>query len=140
MHTESEVIRQWLLDEGLGNDTTWQVKMENVPNEPVQLIGIVTTSALKQGRLMRTGEVIQKPRLEIQIRTQLFKTGKLKSVEIEQAIDSLYKASVTVGGSLYTIQNITRDSGFVSLGTDLSDKRNLEWFALPIQVTMAAAS
>jgi len=135
MNLGSEIIQKWLQDQGLVNGTTWPSKIESFPEDPDNLVAIITTSAVKQGRLME-GEVIEKPTFEIQVRCRTFKDGYLKMLAIQQAIDAVHKNEVSIGDDTYVLHAIKRNSGFAPLGAETTSLKRREWFVLPIQVTL----
>lgn len=139
-HSPAQIIRKFFLDEGLFADADWPAFTHHLPEAdatiPVNAAVIRDTSGNKDSRLMTSGEVIEHPGLQILIRSKTFEQGWARAQSIRATVDTTYRAPVIIGSSTYRIQNLSRTTPVIPLGTDTESKQRQELFSLNILATI----
>jgi len=121
-----EILRAFIIAEGymfeVSNDS-WPLYISSLPDGLINNIGaIFDTSPIKHGKLMR-GDFIQHPGIQLRIRSVDFALGWSKINEITTAMDIVHNEIQTLNTTDYLIQNITKRSGPVFMGTEPGTKR-----------------
>lgn len=124
-HPPSQLIQTLLVSEGLftnpEDDKDWGCYISFFPETQAGAkVGCVfDTSSVKNGRIMRTGEVIEHPGLQIAIRTPDYATGWAKMSDIRFYLDRLLlDKEVIIENTKYNIHSATRTSDILSLGVE----------------------
>lgn len=125
-------LQQWLIDNGHAVDVTvdagsaWPVFLGTLPDDVDVVdsaLAVYDTSGETDGRIHRTGETIVHPGWQIRVRSMDYGVGYSKALEIAVALDGLKDASVTIGGTAFTIATISRKGSILTLGQEPNGKR-----------------
>lgn len=84
---------------------------------------IYDTTALKDGRLMRTGKTIRHPGVMIKVRSLDYAEGWTKMEAVVTAMDAIRNTPVMVDGNPYTINAATLRTDINFLGVEPKGKR-----------------
>ena len=77
---------------------------------------------VKDGRLMRTGEVLESFGVQIKVRSDDYRKGWAKISDVAKEIDGVFRLGIDAGNYLYFVQGITR-SQIIPLGIEDGPKR-----------------
>jgi len=126
-HSPSEVLRQLLIDLGLGTSgTTWTVYVNTMPETPDNCISVNDTEAVDTARAQATGVTTSVHGAQILVRGVTFATARAKVQAIHAALDeSVLRTAVTVSTTNYVVQAVSRIGEGIPLGTDGVSKRHL---------------
>lgn len=129
MSSPALVIRRWLIDSGLAPDSgsaPWAPFAAFLPDNPDTAIGIYDTTGVLQGRIMATGEQIEKPGVQVRVRSADYKAAYAKADEIRLRMDSLLPIVSVVlpgAGEEWQLSNIARTASITYLGIEESGDR-----------------
>lgn len=110
-------------DPALGGD--WPARVSNMPDGvgiPNDVVALYDTPGINDGRDMRTGEVFVHHGVEIMVRSLVYLDGWRKIWAAAWAFEKVAMRSVTVGGGVFLVWNITRTTEPASLGTEEGDE------------------
>lgn len=140
----AEIIGQYLVDEGLAVDADaladWQVFIGTMPDcgDGVRdnALAIYDISGARDGRIMRSGQVIVHPGLQIRVRSTTYSAGWAKTEAIADLIDATDRQkTVTLGTSTYRLDNLSRLTGILPGGREPGARRR-DIFTLNINTTI----
>lgn len=138
-HSPAEVLRALLIADGLcpsNQVSAFACFVSSMPDEPDAVVCTYDSDGRLDGRLMRTGEVIEHPRVVIQVRSATFTAGWQKMEAIRALIDSVKRREVTVQVATYLVQNISRTSTILALGQEEGTTKRREYFSLNVLMTL----
>lgn len=127
----SKIFVQWSVDESLaflpvsGTVQDWEAFYGSLPDgsrDSDNAICFYDRPGLTQGRILATGETIERPALQVRVRATDYLTGYTKMRAIVEAIDAIARASVTVGGNNYIITSASRNMP-IPLGPEGENRR-----------------
>lgn len=123
----SEVIRQLLIDQGLGSATTlWTVYTSLMPETPDNCILVSDTEAVQSKRNHATGVTSVIYGLQIMVRGTTAAVAQAKAAAINASLDAdVYRETVVVGTTSYLVQAVSRIGSEISVGNDGATKRKL---------------
>lgn len=123
----AEVLRAWMISQGLGSTVgqsqTWPVYAFNRPDSPDEVIVIYNTSAMLDGRYMRSGEVVEHPGIQVYLRGVTDASAWSKGIAIQDALEQLKNAAVTIGQNQYKLSAFSRTSSLTFIGQEEKNKR-----------------
>lgn len=122
----SDICRQLLLDLSLGTDgsSEWPVFVGILPDQPDNAISCYDTAGIMNGRIMRTGEQVEHPGLQIMVRSPDYLSAINKANAIALALDQQSDVVVQMESNrFYRIQNISRAGAILPLGLNEDDRR-----------------
>ena len=97
---------------------SWPCFISSMPAEPDQCAVIYDTTPKQDGRLMRTGESIRHPALQIKLRSLDYPTGWKQALAILASLDTLYRFAVTTDLDInYIVQGVS-SAGPLSMGVE----------------------
>ena len=140
----SIIIRDLLIANSLGSSRSsddpepWPIGVSHEPDSKQEQDDIVTlydTGGANDGRIMKTGERVQHETVQVRIRSKKYLTGYAQIKIISDFFDQLLRESIIVDSVNYLIQNISRSSPILPLGTEKGSKRR-QLFTLNIAVTI----
>jgi len=103
----------------------WPLYVGYMPDDTRRNAGAVyDTVGLLDGRIMRTGEVIEHPGIQIKVRSLGYETGYQKAREVVVYLDALINELVTIQQKNFMIKNASRSSMIASLGLDEKNNHN----------------
>lgn len=133
-HTVSQVIRQLLIDNGLGSDggASWPVYSMQGADTPDDTILVIDRAGIARGRFQTSGEVQEVHGIEILVRSKDGQKGWKKAQDIKVDLtQNSHLATVTVtdpegygtATQDYTIFNISHRSGPLPIPDSNSDRK-----------------
>lgn len=143
-HSPAEIIRNLLVNLGVGTlpsaGGTWPISADQRLDTPDNVMTVNDTDARKDGRSMPTGEVFEHPGIQIEVRSGTRGAGFTKAKAVATLLDEeVYNETVTISGKSYTITNVSRSGGVMSLGKETpTSKRYL--FTINAVVTITATN
>ena len=129
----ARVLRDVLVGEGVvaapAEGAVWPAYVASEPDGagvPDNVVTVYDTAANSDGRTQNDGVHNEHYGCQIRIRSADHPTGWSKAASIRDALDQIYKDSVTVDGVTYTIHSVSRRGGVLSLGrADTGTRRRL---------------
>jgi len=116
----------------------WPVYVSHEPDGPNVADNCVTvydTTGKLDGRLMRTGEYIEHPGIQIRVRSKTYELGYSLLSQIRSKLDITHNVHITVNDISYLLQCISRTSPILCLGTESEGKRRT-LFTLNMTLTL----
>lgn len=138
MSSPADVIRSLLISEGLGavpgGGGAWPIFVAEEPSSPDNAITLIDKDGKNDGRDYLTGQQWDHPGVEVRVRGVDHPTAYAKAAALSLAIDqSIYQESLTVGGSGWRVQQVSR-SPIVGRGRESTSAR--VGFAFELTVTL----
>ncbi len=125
-HSPAEIVRQLLIDEGVGSDGgTWPVYSTNEPATPDNCITVYDTAGTSSGRAMIDGELLGYFGFQVRIRAKTHTIGWLKAYAVQFALVGVYQKTVHIGSDTYFVHCIARIKDIMVLGKEPTGKRSL---------------
>lgn len=144
MSSPADILCQALCDLGvitrgaLGLDWPGYVGFAPDAPAPDNIVSFYNTQGTNDGRMMRTGEQIDHPGVSIRVRAEDDPTGYNQAKAIQEAVDAIYKRSVTMEDGIYTLQNASRSGQIIGLGQERDRTRQL--FTINVLLTLKKES
>ncbi len=140
MSSPASVLRKLLIDASLvPNSTTeeWSPFVSQLPEDPDAAIAIYDTASVLQGRIMRTGEQIEKYGLQIRFRSSVYNMAFSKAESIRDYVDAVMPVVVVAiaPDEQWSIQNISRTSGILALGIEVEGDRKRHNLTINVLLT-----
>ncbi len=144
-HTVSQVIRQLLIDNGLGSDggASWPVYSMQGADSPDNTITVEDTAGVGRGRFQTDGEVQEVHGIQVRVRSKDGQTGWKKAQDIKVDLtQNSHLTTITVtdpegygtATQSYSIFNISHRSGpFPILDQDSDRKIHTTNFVVTIR-------
>lgn len=130
-HQISDIVAAVLKSLGLGvlrgETGAWPISINSEESSPDNVITVYDTEARPDGRVQPTGEQLSHPAVQIRIRARTQRTAFLKAKDIAYNLDRVvYHTSVTIDGSTYCVQSISRSPSLNYIGKETtSTQRDL---------------
>jgi len=131
MSSTADIVRQLLVDLGVGVDSTtadWSVFVNREPDTPDQAITVYDTAGITEGRLQVSGEVPEQHSFQVRVRSSHYPDGYDKIEAIATALDqTVYGNTITLteeygtGTQDFTIHAATKRGTVIPLGVDESN-------------------
>jgi len=123
-HSPADVIRQLLIDLGLGTTPTdegsWPIFVSNEPDAPDNAIAITDTAGKLDGRIQNDGELGIHHGFQVRIRAATRAAGYAKANALAVGMDELVAYdTVTVSSTTYIVHAITRTGDILFLGKEV---------------------
>lgn len=129
LHSPAEVIRQLLVDQGLGTNPggIWPVFDSALPDLPDNCIAVKDRPGTEDGRSMITGELFVHYGFMVFIRSKDHPLGWVKASALRTALaEGTYQEPVTVDDTHYLVHCISRIGAVLPLGYETpTSRRNL---------------
>lgn len=127
-HSPADVLRWTLIGLGVGTNPvlegSWPINVSSEPDDPDNLITLIDTSGVFDGRIMQTGEKVEFYGVSIQVRAIDHVTAWPKVEALKRALDeSVHNYLVIVGSTDYSVHAVTRQSGPIALGREPGSNR-----------------
>lgn len=136
----ADVIRQMLVDLELASDqpdVDWFAYTGFLPDNPNSALCVYDTSGRKDGRLMKTGEQITHPGIQIVIRGLDYLPTRGRAQDIALALDAQRKTVVAIESTgSYIVHNVSRTGDIISLGMEMEGDRRRHMFTINAMVTI----
>jgi hypothetical protein len=141
MSSPAQVIRKLLIDLELVpsvQTSSWFPFISSLPDSPDTAIALFDQAGTSNGRLMRTGERIEHPGVQILVRDASYPNAWTKAKAVTDALDAVSRGTVVEMGEEeeWKIQNISRTSNILSLGLDQVGDRKRHNLSINASVTM----
>ena len=138
-HSASDILRRLLVNAGqgtlLGAGGSWPIGLER-PNAPDSCVTITETQGKRDGRVMTSGEVIEHPGVQIEVRAATYAAGFTKAKALATYCDeSIYNSSITFETKAYTIINVSRVGVVMAIGRETPESKR-ELFTFNATVTV----
>ena len=135
MNSPAEIIYQLLLDLDLTEPGSSFIGF--FPDDPDSAVCVYDAVSKPDGRLMRTGERIEHPGVQIQVRGLAYEEVWAKANTIALALDALRKVSVVPSSEgSYIVDNVSRTGGVLSIGVDAVQGRRRHYFVINANITV----
>lgn len=131
-------ICQYLLDSSLGTSAgEWPVTIGFMPDTPNNIITVYDTAGEPDGRVMKTGERIEHPGVQILVRGGNYPTTLAKIISIARSLDRQIRTLIAVDSeSLYILHNVKRTSLVIPLGMEKEDDKRRHLFSVNAVITI----
>lgn len=128
LHQPASILRTLLVSLGVGANPSptavWPIQDTSEPDAPDNSITIYDTQGRTQGRIQFTGETQEIHGIQIRIRAASSTVGWAKARSIARVLDvEILRNLVTVEGSVYLVQAVTRTSDVLSLGKETPNSK-----------------
>jgi len=141
MNSPADVIRQLLIELDLGTEQagTWPVFVSFLPGTPDNALGIYDTAGKMNGRIMRTGEKIVHPGVQVVVRGSSYIDVIKKVTDIALALDAQCRTIVVMdSANSYILHNVSRSGDVIPLGVEQEGDRRRHLFTINAVVTMSS--
>ena len=123
VHSPAEIIRNLLVNLGAGTlpsaGGVWPISTDQRLDAPDNVMTINDTDGKRDGRVMPTGEVVEHPGIQIEVRSGTRGVGFTKTKAVATLLDEeVYNETVTINGTTYNITNVSRSGGVLSIGKE----------------------
>lgn len=119
----------------VGQSGTWPASISFLSDEDDDAVAVYDTAGELDGRIM-TGEQIEHPGIQIQVRAKSYPTAWGKANEIALALDNQSQVSVAVeSDATYLVANVSRRGAIVPMGIDEKDGRRRHYFSINAVIT-----
>lgn len=121
----ARVIRQLLgdLNHGSLSNGTWPIFVGFLPNSPDNALCVYDTAGVMDGRVMRSGERVEHPGVQIRVRALDYLAARTKAIDIATALDAQIRTEITVDALTYRINNISRAGAILPVGVEETDRQ-----------------
>lgn len=135
----ANILRQLLLDLTIGTESAaWAVYVGFMPETGDSTICLYDTAGREDGRMMKTGEKIEHPGIQVIVRGKNYPAAMQKVVDIAHAFDSTKRVSVIVDSEgPFLLHNISRTGTILPLGMEQEGDRRRHLFSLNAVVSIA---
>lgn len=139
-HSPAQILSTWIIEQNLAeafNSSSWPsfiARLPDGPETPVNAIGFFDQQGLKQGRIMKNGEVIDKLGVQIMLRSGNYPDGWSRIKLIQEALDQVKNETLFVDFDYYMIVNCSRTANFIPLG--IRDETLRNYFSLNLLLTI----
>jgi len=123
------IINELLLMTSPSDEDDWPLYVSSMPdgdNVKTNCGAIYDTAGVLDGKLS-SGEVIQHPGIQIRIRSDNYEMGYAKIEKIALTLDDICWNTITIGEDSYLLQNISRTTPVVPLGSERGYKRRFSF-------------
>lgn len=109
-----------------------------LPDQPDEIVGVFDTTGRPDGRIMRTGERIEHPGVQIQVRGKNYSDTWQEANGIALFLDGVKNKSVVVGSNeSYVLHNVTRIGTIIPIGLETVSQRRRHLFTINMIVTLS---
>lgn len=132
-HSQADLVRWLIIDLGEGSDPldslAWPVSATMEPHTPDNCITVYDTEGFNTGRDLVSGRILEKPGIQVRLRSVDHKTGYVKMMALRRALSEGWRNRlVTVDTTTYLIYSLVKFSPIASLGKESSSGRRLFTF------------
>lgn len=139
MNSPANIIQQFLIDEELGTvDGEWKAFVAFLPERPDDAICVFDTVGRLDGRIMRTGEQIEHPGIQVFVRGKDYLETYRKAKSIALALDAVKGVEVAMDSEQsFTLLNVSRTGSMHPVGVETEGDRRRHRFAINAVLTLA---
>ena len=127
-HSPADIVRRALIARGDASDppaVTWPLYANREPTYPDNCLTLYDTQGFDNGRIMVSGERMERRGLQLRIRSETAKVGYIKASALRNAFSAIYDASVTIEGTNYRVHAVSVSNNILYLGRDWNSARFL---------------
>lgn len=123
LNSPAYILASYLIENGIADVThpdsndDWPLFVSRTPNKPTNCCVIYDTTPNKDLRYM-SGQVIEHYGLQMKVRSNSHIEGWVKLETLNKMIDEINNDVIIVNDIEYLIQNVSRNSGVISLGAE----------------------
>ncbi len=121
-NSPADILRYSLIGTGFCTDPTqnhdWPGYVNYLPDVPDNAVMLTDIEGRMEGRIQRTGSIIEHPGIQIIVRALDQPTGWTKIRAICDQLDTVKKQLVPIGANTFTIVAVTRKGGIIPLGME----------------------
>jgi hypothetical protein len=124
MSSPAQVIRRLLIQLALAPDNQtaqWAPFTAFLPDEPDTAMAVYDTAGTTNGRIMRTGEKIEHPGVQIRFRSSNYPVAWEKAKAVRDALDALPVGTVVAmvpTSEKWILQNVSRTGAILNAGIE----------------------
>jgi hypothetical protein len=121
----ASIIRQYLIDVGEGSVSgSWPVFVSAINDTPDNQIVVYDTAGENQGRLQRTGQMINRPGVQVRVRALNYPDAETKARAIAGKLDAARNVTVGTTPNDYLVGNISRRGDVLPMGVETENNRS----------------
>lgn len=128
-HSPAHILSTLLIADGLAGDPSkselWPAFVNFLPNDlgpSSKQLSCYDTQGIRDGRILRTGEVIEHPGVQIRFRASQSHEAYSKAGDVALHLDALHRREIQLDSVSYLIINFSRQSPIVNMGTSREEK------------------
>lgn len=146
MSSPAQVIRRLLIQLTLAPDSqtaAWAPFTAFLPDLPDTALVVYDTAGTQNGRIMRTGEKIEHPGIQIRFRSSNYPAAWEKAKAVRDAVDALPTGTIVAmipTGETWRIQNISRTGAILTAGIEEEGDRKRHNLTINAILTMRKES
>jgi len=132
-YSPADILRQAIVNSGnaslasLSSDNEWPIFVGHMPDSPNDVLCVYDTSGNRNGRIMSTGENIDKPGFQLRVRADDYAEAYSKINEITTYLSTIKMNVVAISGTSYKIHSVTKIGTILSLGQETDSHRRCEF-------------
>ena len=137
MSPPADILRQLLIQLGLGSESVWPIFTGFFPGVPDEAMCCYDTAGKPDGRIMASGEQIIHPGVQVLLRGPDYLATREKAEAVAQALDGQRRTPVAIpGGETYLLHNVSRSGDILPLGMEEDGDRRRHLFAINSTMTV----
>lgn len=146
MSSPAQVIRRLLIQLTLAPDSqtaAWAPFTAFLPDEPDTALAVYDTAGTHNGRIMRTGEKIEHPGVQIRFRSSNYPVAWEKAKAVADALDALPTGTVVAmvpTSETWRLQNVSRTGAILTSGIEVEGDRKRHNLTINAILTMRKES
>lgn len=133
MRSPADIIFH-LLEAGMSSIGT--LKVAGLPDQPDEVTSIFDTAGRLDGRMQRTGEQIEHPGVQIQVRGKVYSETYDRARAISLFLDAVKKETLAIDSEVYILHNVSRTGAIIPVGIELVEDRRRHLFTLNYVLTV----
>lgn len=133
-HSPARILQQYLIDQDIGvappSTADWVCYVASMPELGDNALCLYDSSGGRiegrsRPRLHHASKTVEHGNVTVRVRATNYETGRTKADSICDAFDSALRESVTIDGTDYLIQAITRTTSVKHLAVELNNRRQI---------------
>jgi len=121
----AKIIRTLFLERGMDVEFGCEFFIGFEPSQPDRCATIYDTTGVIQGRVLDTGEVIERQGVQLRVRAEDYPHCWGKTARVVDVMDSLINEVVFCDGTSFVISTCSRSSGILPLGEDEKQRHRM---------------
>lgn len=142
MSSPAQVIRRLLIQLTLAPDSqtaAWAPFTAFLPDAPDTALVVYDTAGTQNGRIMRTGEKIEHPGIQIRFRSSTYPVAWEKAKAVADALDALPTGTSVImlpTSEKWILQNVSRTGAILTAGIEIEGDRKRHNLTINAIITM----
>ncbi len=129
-HSPADIVRWLLISEGEGTEpianSDWPINSSSEPESPDNCITTYDTSGILNGRIQKTGSMVEHYGFQIRVRGTNHRDVWRKINDLKEIIDrGIRLTTINIESSIYLVHAITRSGGVLALGKESPTSQRL---------------